>query len=111
MISAAQDPRRSRQRFDLSLDRINSAHLIRQARLVYWRYLHGGGSPTPPPRGVVLQLQGQSGRVVFGWPTLLPDEQFIPSEWLQGRGLQTSVRMPRSRTSPETQAPWTTPLS
>jgi hypothetical protein len=103
VISAAQDPRRSRQRFDLSLDRINSAHLIRQARLVYWRYLQGGGSPAPPPKGVVLQ--GQSGRVVFGWPTLLPDEQFIPGEWLHGRGPQTSGRTPRSRTSAEPPLP------
>jgi hypothetical protein len=107
VISAAQDPRRSRQRFDLSLDRINSAHLIRQARLVYWRYLHGGGSPTPPPRGVVLQ--GHTGRVVFGWPTLLPDEHFVPSEWLQGRGLQPSGRLQRSRTSAD--PPWTPPSS
>lgn len=107
MINAAQDSRRSLKRFDLSLDRINSAHLIRQARLVYWRYLHGGGSPTPPPRGVVLQ--GHNGRVVFTWPTLLPDEQFVPSEWLHGRVQQSTGRVQRSRASADT--PWTTPLS
>ena len=107
MIRSPQDQRRPQQRFDLSLDRINSGHLIRQARLIYCRYLHSGGSPSPLPRGVVLQ--GQTGRVVFGWPTLLPDEQFVPQEWLQGRGLQSPGRVQRTRSNPETS--WTTPPS
>lgn|GEM_PF-2484944 len=66
----------------LRLDRINSALLIRQARGIYWSYLSAGGSLTPPPLGVIVQ--GQLGRVVFRWPTLLPHEQFVPAEWLLG---------------------------
>lgn len=84
----------SGRRASLRLDQINSALLIRQARTIYWRYLSAGGALTPPPLGVIVQ--GQLGRVVFRWPTLLPDEQFVPAEWLLGSG-STSGRAARTR--------------
>ncbi len=52
----------------------------------------------PEPCGVVLL--GARGRVVFEQPVLLPHEQFIPIELLQGRAAAkpaNRLRMPRSR--------------
>lgn len=52
----------------------------------------------PAPCGVVLL--GSRGRVVFERPVLLPDEQFIPVDLLQGRaavGQTRRLRLPRSR--------------
>ncbi|MFO8238798.1 MAG: hypothetical protein R6U00_11240 [Prochlorococcaceae cyanobacterium] len=68
-----------------------------QARQVIHRYQEGcpfGAEPC----GVVLQ--GHRGRVVFEPPVLLPDEQFVPVELLQGRPVARAgsrLRMPRSR--------------
>jgi hypothetical protein len=45
-------------------------------------------------------LLGPRGRVVFERPVLLPDEQFIPVDLLQGRaavGQTRRLRLPRSR--------------
>jgi hypothetical protein len=105
VIRAAAESRPRQRRLALRLDRINSAQLIQRARRVYWDYLTAGGSTTPPPQGVVLQAS--SGRVVFDWPTLLPDEQFIPGEWLQGFMPAGVARLSRARSS--TSAPWSTP--
>ncbi|MCP9927557.1 hypothetical protein [Cyanobium sp. CH-040] len=81
----------------LRLDRINSQQVFQQARLVIYRYQEvcPGG---PEPCGVVLQ--GARGRVVFDQPVLLPDEQFVPLDLLQGRASPRAgarIRMPRSR--------------
>lgn len=81
----------------LRLDRINSQQLFQQARRVMYRYQEGCPSGAEPC-GVVLQ--GARGRVVFEPPVLLPDEQFVPVELLQGRPAARSgsrLRMPRSR--------------
>jgi hypothetical protein len=81
----------------LRLDRINSQQVFRQARRVMFRYQEGCPCG-PEPCGVVLQ--GERGRVVFEPPVLLPDEQFIPLDLLQGRPSGRGgprLRMPRSR--------------
>ncbi|MGB5135296.1 MAG: hypothetical protein WBN89_09010 [Prochlorococcaceae cyanobacterium] len=81
----------------LRLDRINSQQVFQQARLVMYRYQEGCPSG-PEPCGVVLQ--GARGRVVFDQPVLLPDEQFVPADLLQGRPAARAgvrIRMPRSR--------------
>jgi len=88
--------------FITRLDRANSAQLIAQARAIYWRFLSAGGSPSPPPRGVVLL--GAWGRVVFSWPTLLPEELFVPGDWITGPG-PLSDRTLRSRTRPQPACP------
>jgi hypothetical protein len=81
----------------LRLDRINSRQVFQQARRVIFRYQEGCPAGHEPC-GVVLQ--GARGRVVFEQPVLLPDEQFIPIELLQGRSPArpaNRLRMPRSR--------------
>jgi len=88
--------RRRLQRFEPSLDRVNSAVLIERARRVFWRYWQQGAAPSAAPCGVVLQ--GNSGKVVFDLTALLPDEEFVPVEWIQGRGTAPSGRSPRTRT-------------
>jgi len=70
--------------FMAQLERANSAHLIAQARQIYWQHLRRGGCSSPAPKGVVLQ--GGGGRVVFNLPTLLPSELFVPGDWLLGQG-------------------------
>ena len=70
-------------------DRINSSAVIAQARRVYFQYLERSPS-AQEPQGIVLS-PGQ-GRVVFELPVLLPDEQFIPLDWVR-------ARPSRSRTS------------
>lgn len=64
------------------LDRINSAALLRQARVIYFAYLSAAAAPGEP-LGMVLSAEG--GRVVFDLPVLLPDEVFVPIDWLRGR--------------------------
>ncbi|MEB3276407.1 MAG: hypothetical protein VKM92_05505 [Cyanobacteriota bacterium] len=88
--------------FITRLDRENSAQLISRARSIYWRFLSTGGIASPPPRGVVLQ--GTWGRVVFSWPTLLPEELFVPGDWITGPG-PFSGRPLRSRTRPQPACP------
>ena len=70
-------------------DRINSAAVIAQARRIYFQFLERSTSALEP-QGIVLS-PGQ-GRVVFELPVLLPDEQFIPLDWVR-------ARPSRSRTS------------
>ncbi|MEB3235481.1 MAG: hypothetical protein VKM98_08640 [Cyanobacteriota bacterium] len=94
------------RRFVSRLERSNSADLIALARRVYSQFLCTGGSSQSSPKGVVLQ--GRWGRVVFDWPTLLPDELFVPGDWLIGQGAGTS-RAGRSRSRP--QPPCPTPMS
>jgi len=65
------------------LDRINSADLLQRARQIYFAYL-SASSPAGEPLGLVLSDAG--GRVVFELPVLLPEEQFVPLEWLRSRG-------------------------
>lgn len=72
---------------------------------MYWRYWQQGAAQGSNPCGVVLQ--GQGGRVVFDWPALLPDEQFVPAEWIQGRGSSSMAgRSQRQRNSAD--MPWST---
>lgn len=81
----------------MRLDRINSAQVIRLARDVYFRFL-AQGTGRLEPLGVVIEAAGPGGRVVFDRPVLLPDEQFVPLDWLQVRtGDRTrSSRPPRA---------------
>lgn len=66
------------------LDRINSAALLRQARVIYFAYLSAAAAPGEP---LGMVLSGEGGRVVFDLPVLLPDEVFVPIDWLRGRNL------------------------
>jgi hypothetical protein len=66
------------------LDRVNSAELLRQAREVYFAYLSGGAAAADP-LGIVVS-NGGGGRVVFDLPVLLPEELFVPIDWLRSRG-------------------------
>lgn len=62
----------------------------------------------PEPVGVVLPLDTADpgcalrGRVVFAVPVLLPEEQFVPLEWLQTRSSRSGptrrsrLQIPRS---------------
>ncbi len=84
------------------LDQVNSALLIRQARQIYVVYLGRAGLVSGQPSGVILQ--GDGGRVVFGVPTLLPNEVFVPTEWFVGRTAQATTRPPRPRAA----SPWST---
>jgi hypothetical protein len=71
--------------------------VFQQARRVIQRYQEGCPCG-PDPCGVVLQ--GRRGRVVFEPPVLLPDEQFVSVELLQGRPAArpgSRLRMPRNR--------------
>ena len=86
----------------LRLDQINSQQVLLTARQVLFHYQHQ--CPTGrDPVGVVLQAGDQTnpglhGRVVFGTPVLLPDEQFIATEWIVGRskrGQGPRLRMPK----------------
>ena len=65
------------------LDRVNSVELLRQARAVYFGYL-SQSSGAVDPQGIVLSGSG-GGRVVFDLPVLLPEELFVPIDWLRGR--------------------------
>jgi hypothetical protein len=90
--------------FMARLERANSARLIAQARAVYARFLQLGGALNGAPHGVILQ--GDSGRVVFCLPTLLPEEVFVPGDWLFGPGpVSPRVMRGRSRSQPA----WSTP--
>jgi hypothetical protein len=67
------------------LDRVNSRELLRAARSVYFGFLEhgpGGGEPV----GIVLVGDSEQGRVVFDQPVLLPEERFVPIEFLRLRG-------------------------
>lgn len=66
------------------LDRVNSSELLRLARQVYFGYLSNAALASEP-LGIVLSGSG-SGRVVFDLPVMLPEEMFVPIEWLRGRG-------------------------
>jgi len=66
------------------LDRVNSAELLRQAREIYFAFL-SGGSAVADPLGIVVS-SGGAGRVVFELPVLLPEELFVPIDWLRSRG-------------------------
>ncbi|WP_094556511.1 hypothetical protein [Synechococcus sp. 1G10] len=77
-------------------DQINSGVVIKQARRVYFHYVEqcpGGAEPI----GIVLDSNGEIGRVVFEAPVLLPHEQFVPLELIRGR----SAGRPRSFRNPQ----------
>jgi hypothetical protein len=73
---------------------------------VFFRHLQSCADG-PDPVGVVLPLDTSDpgcagrGRVVFALPVLLPEEQFIPLEYLlarsqrQGSGRRSRLQMPR----------------
>ena len=65
----------------LRLDRINSRDVFSAARRVLFRHMESCPEG-PDPLGVVLSGRG---RVVFELPVLLPDEQFVPLEFLLTR--------------------------
>jgi hypothetical protein len=77
----------------LRLDRINSRELLGSARQVYHAFLSTGPTGVEPA-GVVMVGESRQGRVVFDLPVLLPQEQFVPIDWLRGRS-QTRSRSPR----------------
>jgi hypothetical protein len=68
----------------LRLDRINSSVVLNLARQVYFRFLSSGPGGIEPA-GIVLKAAAAEGRVVFEAPVLLPDEQFVPIDWLRNR--------------------------
>ena len=78
----------------LRLDRINSRELLGSARQVYHAFLSTGPAGVEPA-GVVMVGESRQGRVVFDLPVLLPQEQFVPIDWLRGRS-QTRSRSPRA---------------
>ena len=80
----------------LRLDRINSRELLSSARQVYHAFLSTGPTGVEPA-GVVMVGESRQGRVVFDLPVLLPQEQFVPIDWLRGRS-QTRSRSPRGGT-------------
>jgi hypothetical protein len=90
----------------LRLDQIDSRTVIGRARSIYLTYMTRG-FPGGEPMGVVLlehnpqtpsgrssEGAGLGGRVVFECPVLLPNEIYVPLEWLRGRG--SRGRGPRS---------------
>ena len=80
----------------LRLDRINSRELLASARQVYHAFLSSGPLGVEPV-GVVMVGESRQGRVVFDFPVLLPQEQFVPMDWLRGRSPSRS-RSPRGGT-------------
>lgn len=70
---------------NLRLDRINSRELLRDARIIYFRFLESGWGPTDPLGVVISGGEGIGGRVVFDLPVLLPHECFVPLELLRLR--------------------------
>jgi len=70
----------------LRLDRINSSVVLQVARQVYFRFLSSGPSGIEPA-GIVLKAAATEGRVVFEAPVLLPDEHFVPIDWLRNRSV------------------------
>lgn len=68
----------------LRLDRINSSVVLQLARQVYFRFLSSGPGGIEPA-GIVLKAAATEGRVVFEAPVLLPDEHFVPIDWLRTR--------------------------
>ncbi len=69
----------------LRLDRINSSEVLRLARQIYFQFLSSCPGAIEPA-GIVLDATGAGGRVVFEPPVLLPEEQFVPIDWLRNRG-------------------------
>jgi len=80
----------------LRLDRVNSRELLGSARQVYHAFLATGPGGIEPA-GVVMVGESRQGRVVFDLPVLLPQEQFVPIDWLRGRS-QSRSRSPRGGT-------------
>lgn len=82
----------------LRLDRINSAEVLRLARGIYFSFL-ATGPCSQEPVGIVLDGHGAGGRVVFDLPVLLPEEQFVPIDWVRARsvGRSRSGRPPSGR--------------
>ena len=80
----------------LRLDRINSRELLGSARQVYHAFLSSGPAGVEPA-GVVMMGESRQGRVVFDLPVLLPQEQFVPIDWLRAR-TQTRSRSSRGGT-------------
>lgn len=69
----------------LRLDRIDSRELLRDARLIYFRFLESGYGPGDPLGVVISGGDTAAGRVVFEPPVLLPEECFVPLDWLRLR--------------------------
>lgn len=84
----------------LRLDRINSRELLSSARRVYHAFLSTGPTGVEPA-GVVMVGESRQGCVVFDLPVLLPQEQFVPIDWLRGRS------QPRSRSTRSGTPRWT----
>ncbi|MCS5697911.1 hypothetical protein NZK32_02470 [Cyanobium sp. FGCU-52] len=94
---------------NLRLDRINSRELLRDARIIYFRFLESGWGSTDPLGVVMAGVEGAVGRVVFDLPVLLPHECFVPLELLRLRpaGRPRSPRAAAGRPAPPSGA---TPL-
>jgi len=59
--------------------------VLRLARTIYFSFLSSCPAGLEPC-GIVLNGHGVGGRVVFEAPVLLPEEQFVPIDWLRSRG-------------------------
>ena len=79
----------------LRLDRINSSEVLGLARQIYFRFLASGPAGLEPA-GIVLDGTGAGGRVVVDPPVLLPDEQFVPIDWLRSRNAGRSRQANRA---------------
>ncbi len=71
-------------------DRVNSQDLIARARSIYFRYL-SDASRAAEPSGVVLCASSGEGRVVFELPTLLPEEEFVATQFLRVKSPRRNV--------------------
>lgn len=60
--------------------------VLQLARQVYFRFLSSGPGGLEPA-GIVLKAAATEGRVVFEVPVLLPDEHFVPIDWLRNRSV------------------------
>ena len=77
----------------LRLDRFDSRLVLQTARQIYFRHL-AQASAGLEPIGIVITLPGPDGRVVFERPLLLPEDQFIPLEWILQRPARNRTARP-----------------
>ena len=87
----------------LRLDKINSSLVIQAARRILFQSLELGNAGHEPSGVVLNGKQILQGRIVFDQPVLLPDEQFVPINFIRGRLTGSGaarLRLPRKPSSP-----------
>jgi hypothetical protein len=58
--------------------------VVRSARLIYQTYYEVHPELTEPPLGVAINRLTHRGKLIFtGKPILLPQECFVPFEWIE----------------------------